>query len=113
MCGIIAIAGRGATTARLLEGIRRLEYRGYDSAGLAVVDGAGKLERRRTAGKVADLANVLAVEPVDGTTGVAHTRWATHGAANESNAHPHRAGRALVVHNGIIENFLVLKNELK
>jgi glucosamine--fructose-6-phosphate aminotransferase (isomerizing) len=113
MCGIIAIAGRNPTTARLLDGIRRLEYRGYDSAGLAVVDEGGRLQRRRSPGKVADLAAILAVDPIEGATGVAHTRWATHGAANEQNAHPHRAGRVLVVHNGIIENFLALRSELK
>ncbi len=112
MCGIVgAIADRNVVPV-LVDGLRRLEYRGYDSAGLAIINGGG-LDRRRTPGKVSTLEALLKREPVEGTTGVAHTRWATHGVPNENNAHPHVAnGRIAVVHNGIIENHEVLRREL-
>jgi len=111
MCGIIGIVGTQAVGDRLLEGLRRLEYRGYDSAGIAtVVD--GRIERRRAEGKLVNLARVLAAEPIAGTTGIAHTRWATHGAPTTSNAHPHATDEVAVVHNGIIENFKALREEL-
>ncbi|MDH3316310.1 MAG: glutamine--fructose-6-phosphate transaminase (isomerizing) [Gammaproteobacteria bacterium] len=113
MCGIVgAIADRNVVPV-LVDGLRRLEYRGYDSAGLAIING-GTLERRRTPGKVSTLEALLKSDPVEGSTGVAHTRWATHGVPNEINAHPHVAnGRIAVVHNGIIENHEVLRRELK
>jgi glucosamine--fructose-6-phosphate aminotransferase (isomerizing) len=111
MCGIVGIVGRGAAAPLLLEGLKRLEYRGYDSAGIAtVVD--GKIERRRAEGKLANLEALLSKQPLPGTTGIGHTRWATHGVPNERNAHPHATGRAAVVHNGIIENFRELRAEL-
>ncbi len=111
MCGIIAIVGKAPVAERLVESLKRLEYRGYDSAGVAAeVD--GKLERRRAPGKLKALEAVLADHPLPGTTGVGHTRWATHGAPTEANAHPHISGRVAVVHNGIIENFAELKAEL-
>lgn len=100
MCGIIGIVGRAPVTERLIEGLRRLEYRGYDSAGVAVLNGRG-VERRRAAGKLKNLEAVLAAEPLQGDVGIGHTRWATHGAPTERNAHPHTAGRVTVVHNGI------------
>ena len=112
MCGIIGIVGARPVTARLVESLRRLEYRGYDSAGVAASDG-GTIALRRAAGKLRNLEAVLAETPVEGVTGIGHTRWATHGAPTERNAHPHRAGRVVVVHNGIIENFAELKAELK
>ena len=112
MCGIIGIVGRSAVAPRLVESLRRLEYRGYDSAGVAAqVD--GKLERRRAPGKLRELEAVLERDPLVAETGIGHTRWATHGAPTERNAHPHIAGRVAVVHNGIIENFAELKAELQ
>jgi len=111
MCGIIGIVGRSEVAPRLIESLKRLEYRGYDSAGVAaVVD--GRLERRRAPGKLRELEAVLGDRPLHAQTGIGHTRWATHGAPNEKNAHPHIAGRVAVVHNGIIENFAELKAEL-
>ncbi|QQQ19868.1 glutamine--fructose-6-phosphate transaminase (isomerizing) [Brevundimonas vitis] len=111
MCGIIGIVGNQPVADRLIESLKRLEYRGYDSAGIAAqVDGV--LERRRAPGKLKELEKVLAAQPLVATTGIGHTRWATHGAPTERNAHPHIAGRVAVVHNGIIENFAELKAEL-
>ena len=111
MCGIIGILGTGAVADRLFEGLKRLEYRGYDSAGIAtLVDGA--IERRRAEGKLANLAARLAADPLPGEIGIAHTRWATHGAPTEDNAHPHIVGDVTIVHNGIIENFKPLRDEL-
>jgi glucosamine--fructose-6-phosphate aminotransferase (isomerizing) len=108
MCGIIGIVGTKPVAERLIESLKRLEYRGYDSAGIAAqVD--GKLVRRRAPGKLRQLEAVLDADPVFAETGIAHTRWATHGAPTERNAHPHIAGRVAVVHNGIIENFAELK----
>ena len=111
MCGIVGILGREDVADRLLDGLKRLEYRGYDSAGIATIQN-GRIERRRAQGKLVNLANKLAEEPLPGTIGIAHTRWATHGAPTEDNAHPHQAGRVVVVHNGIIENFKPLRDEL-
>src|ERR1700759_1602446 len=111
MCGIIGIVGTTPVTERLLESLKRLEYRGYDSAGVAAVR-EGRLSRRRAQGKIRALESVLADDAMLGQTGIGHTRWATHGAPSERNAHPHVAGRVAVVHNGIIENFAELKREL-
>ena len=111
MCGIIGIVGTAPVADRLVESLKRLEYRGYDSAGIAAqVDGV--LERRRAPGKLKELEKVLAAHPLNATTGIGHTRWATHGAPTERNAHPHIAGKVAIVHNGIIENFAELKAEL-
>jgi glucosamine--fructose-6-phosphate aminotransferase (isomerizing) len=111
MCGIIGIIAKNPVAAELIEGLRRLEYRGYDSAGVAtLVD--GRIERRRAEGKLANLAARLEKEPVRGTIGIGHTRWATHGLPTEGNAHPIATDRVAVVHNGIIENFQTLKKEL-
>jgi len=111
MCGIIGIAGRGKVTDRLIEGLKRLEYRGYDSSGIAVLTN-GTLGRRRAKGKIKRLEARITEKTLDGQIGIAHTRWATHGVPNKSNAHPHRAGRVAVVHNGIIENYLELRESL-
>ncbi len=111
MCGIVGILGTSDVADRLLEGLKRLEYRGYDSAGIATIHD-GRIDRRRAPGKLANLAQRLAEEPLPGTTGIAHTRWATHGAPTEDNAHPHIAGDVSIVHNGIIENFKPLRDEL-
>jgi glucosamine--fructose-6-phosphate aminotransferase (isomerizing) len=114
MCGIIGYIGDKPVVPVLIEGLRRLEYRGYDSAGVAVVNGKG-IELRRSAGKLANLEQVIQQEPLTGLYGLGHTRWATHGRPTEENAHPHRdcTGRIVVVHNGIIENYLELKRELQ
>jgi glucosamine--fructose-6-phosphate aminotransferase (isomerizing) len=111
MCGIVGILGSGDVAPGIVEALRRLEYRGYDSAGVAVLAGAG-FARVRAPGKLAKLAERLAAQPLSGATGIGHTRWATHGAPTETNAHPHVAGKVAVVHNGIIENFRELKDEL-
>ena len=108
MCGIIGILGADDVTPRLLEGLKRLEYRGYDSAGIATLVN-GSIERRRAQGKLVNLATVLDANPLTGDAGIGHTRWATHGVPNESNAHPHVTARVAVVHNGIIENFQELR----
>lgn len=111
MCGIVGILGTSDVADRLFDGLKRLEYRGYDSAGIATLhDGA--IERRRAQGKLANLGARLAEQPLPGHVGIAHTRWATHGAPTEDNAHPHVAGKVTVVHNGIIENFKPLRDEL-
>ena len=112
MCGIIGILGTEAVADRLVEGLKRLEYRGYDSAGVATVED-GVLHRRRAEGKLINLTDVLAKDTAPGTTGIAHTRWATHGAPTTSNAHPHATAEVAVVHNGIIENFKALRHELE
>ena len=113
MCGIVGAVGDRNVPPILLEGLRRLEYRGYDSAGLAVIDKAGQLSRCRKVGKVQELVNELARAPLRGQIGIAHTRWATHGVPAENNAHPHASNdRVCIVHNGIIENFETLRDEL-
>jgi glucosamine--fructose-6-phosphate aminotransferase (isomerizing) len=112
MCGIVGVIGRHQAADCLLDGLRRLEYRGYDSAGIATLTG-GKIERRRAPGKIVNLAKRLESEPLGGTIGIGHTRWATHGIPNEDNAHPHANGKVAVVHNGIIENFQELRAELQ
>ena len=112
MCGIIGIVGDKPVSGRLIESLRRLEYRGYDSAGVAGVVG-DHIERRRAEGKLGNLEALLAAEPLEATVGIGHTRWATHGVPSIRNAHPHTAGRVTLVHNGIIENFAELKAELQ
>ena len=112
MCGIIGILGDQGVADELVDGLKRLEYRGYDSAGIAtLVD--GQIERRRAEGKLRNLAAALRTDPIAGRTGIGHTRWATHGVPNVTNAHPHSDGKVAVVHNGIIENFDALRNDLR
>ncbi len=112
MCGIVGILGKEAVAPQIFEALRRLEYRGYDSAGVATLE-SGKLTRRRAEGKLQNLQLRLSSEPLAGLIGIGHTRWATHGRPNETNAHPHATARLAVVHNGIIENFRELKTELE
>src|ERR1700716_2611243 len=115
MCGIVGYIGPKRVVPVVIEGLRKLEYRGYDSAGIAVVTEDGKLEIRRAPGKLRNLEEVIAKSPIEGTYGIGHTRWATHGRPTEENAHPHRdcTGHIVVVHNGIIENYLELKEKLQ
>lgn len=114
MCGIVGAVAQRDVAEILLEGLRRLEYRGYDSAGLAVTDSENQLRRLRRLGKVQALAEALEQEPLAGGTGIAHTRWATHGEPSEANAHPHMSGENIaIVHNGIIENHEPLRELLK
>jgi len=114
MCGIVGYIGPKSVVPVIMEGLARLEYRGYDSAGIAVAGSGGQFEIRRAPGKLRNLADILATAPVHGTYGIGHTRWATHGRPTEENAHPHRdgTGTLVVVHNGIVENYLSLKNAL-
>ncbi|MBW4033939.1 MAG: glutamine--fructose-6-phosphate transaminase (isomerizing) [Proteobacteria bacterium] len=112
MCGIVGVIGKGAAAPLLLDGLSRLAYRGYDSAGIATLVG-NTIDRRRAEGKLPNLAESLAQRPLDGTTGIGHTRWATHGAPTITNAHPHGTERVAVVHNGIIENHAALRAELE
>ncbi|MEO0945104.1 MAG: glutamine--fructose-6-phosphate transaminase (isomerizing), partial [Pseudomonadota bacterium] len=111
MCGIVGILGRHEAAPVLVEALRRLEYRGYDSAGIATVN-SGTLDRRRAVGKLVNLADLLVHDPLAGKSGIGHTRWATHGAPSVANAHPHRSGPVAVVHNGIIENYKSLREDL-
>ena len=114
MCGIVGYVGNKQVVPLIIDGLRKLEYRGYDSAGIAVVNEGHDLEIRRAEGKLRNLEEAIRLNPLDGTYGIGHTRWATHGRPTEENAHPHRdcTGRVVVVHNGIIENYLQLKNQL-
>ena len=115
MCGIVGYVGSKRVVPVIIEGLRRLEYRGYDSAGIAVAGNGDGLQVRRAEGKLRNLEEVIRLKPLDGTYGIGHTRWATHGRPTEENAHPHRdcTGKIVVVHNGIIENYLQLKKQLK
>ncbi|MBN1316466.1 MAG: glutamine--fructose-6-phosphate aminotransferase, partial [Anaerolineales bacterium] len=114
MCGIVGYVGPKKATPIIMEGLKRLEYRGYDSAGIAVVDQEGVVQVRRAVGKLVELENLIEREPLAGSAGIGHTRWATHGVPATRNAHPHLAmnGRVVLVHNGIVENYLPLKEEL-
>src|SRR5436305_2602462 len=112
MCGIVGILGRAPVAEQLVDSLKRLEYRGYDSAGVATLEG-NKLERRRAEGKLKNLEARLAAKPLSGHSGIGHTRWATHGKPTENNAHPHATERVAVVHNGIIENFRELRGALE
>ncbi|MCA1815860.1 MAG: glutamine--fructose-6-phosphate transaminase (isomerizing), partial [Acidobacteria bacterium] len=115
MCGIVGYVGNKQVVPVIIDGLRKLEYRGYDSAGIAVVDEGHQLDIRRAEGKLRNLEEAIRLKPLDGTYGIGHTRWATHGRPTEENAHPHRdcTGRVVVVHNGIIENYLQLKERLR
>ncbi len=113
MCGIVGVLGTHEVAPIMVEALKRLEYRGYDSAGIATVNGRAELARRRAVGKLVNLSDLLVHEPLDGKSGIGHTRWATHGAPTIVNAHPHKAGPVAVVHNGIIENYRSLRAELQ
>src|SRR5215204_6080230 len=113
MCGIVGYIGKNEAIPVLLDGLRRLEYRGYDSAGVATLAG-GKIETRKRVGRIANLAELLKQKPVKGQIGISHTRWATHGGVTDENAHPHsdKSGRLFLCHNGVIENYAHLKEQL-
>jgi len=113
MCGIVGYVGGRECRDILIEGLKRLEYRGYDSAGIAMLDDGNRLEIVRSRGKIAFLEAKLKDTPVSGKIGIAHTRWATHGKPSDENAHPHRSGPFVVVHNGIIENYADIKARLE
>src|SRR5437868_10509468 len=115
MCGIVGYVGNKRVVPVIIDGLRRLEYRGYDSAGIAVAGNGEGLQVRRAEGKLRNLEEAIRLKPLDGTYGIGHTRWATHGRPTEENAHPHRdcTGRIVVVHNGIIENYIQLKERLR
>ena len=115
MCGIVGYIGPKKVVPLILDGLRRLEYRGYDSAGIAVVGYDGKVQIRRAPGKLHNLEEVIRQSPMEGSYGIGHTRWATHGRPTEENAHPHRdcTGQVVVVHNGIVENYVELKRLLE
>src|SRR5580700_5996930 len=114
MCGIVGYVGYREAVPVIVDGLRKLEYRGYDSAGVAVVTGEGCLELRRASGKLRNLEESIRANPIAGDYGIGHTRWATHGRPTEENAHPHRdcKGQLVVVHNGIVENYLALRHQL-
>src|SRR5438876_7425227 len=112
MCGIVGILGRAPVAEQLVDSLKRLEYRGYDSAGVATLEG-DHLARRRAEGKLKNLETRLQSDPLSGRTGIGHTRWATHGRPTENNAHPHATERVAIVHNGIIENFRELREDLE
>src|SRR5947209_7447649 len=114
MCGIVGYIGDRKAVPIILDGLRRLEYRGYDSAGIAVLNGNNELAVRRASGKLRNLEETIRINPMDGSYGIGHTRWATHGRPTEENAHPHRdcSGHVVVVHNGIVENYLHLRGQL-
>src|SRR5918911_680383 len=112
MCGIVGVLGRSAVAPQIVDALKRLEYRGYDSAGVATLEN-GRLERRRAEGKLRNLELRLSQTPLKGAIGIGHTRWATHGRPSETNAHPHATDRLAVVHNGIIENFQELRRALE
>lgn len=111
MCGIVGIVGQTPVAPLIVDALKRLEYRGYDSAGVATIE-HGELARRRAEGKLVNLERLLKAVPLDGNIGIGHTRWATHGVPNETNAHPHFSEGVAIVHNGIIENFAELRQEL-